>query len=196
MTRPDPTVDTIVASFGRPDLAKAAMAELERAGIGPNDITLLDDVTATSAPAVLAADDRKVRWIARRWVPGAVAGAVIGALLFVGALAVVVDGSLYPEWIGAAVGGAVAGAFVGGLLWVGATMPRNPDAWDTHLVDEHDDTRFAVRLQDSGTASTVSRILRRHQATTIDWHRAPRQHPADPAHGRSGRSAEPGGDRS
>lgn len=204
MPRPALTVDTIVASFARPDSAKAAVADLERAGIGPTDVTLLGDGSGTAAQGVVSdADDRKVRWIARRWARGAALGAAIGAVALVGALAVVREGALYPAWIPTAAGGAVAGAFVGGLLWLGATMPRNPQAWDTHLAGDgdRDGVRIAVRLRHPDDAPAVTEILRRRGATTIDGpppdggHEPPRHARTSPQEGeaRAARGVHGGG---
>jgi hypothetical protein len=168
MRRRDRPDDTIVASFVRPEVAKAAIADLERVGIGSNDMTVLNDVSGTRREVVRRADDRKVRWVARRWAWGAVIGAATGVLVFLGALVLVHDGSLYPAWIPTVIGGAVAGAFVGGLLWVGATMPRAPQAWDTHLVDDGAVVRIAVRLRHPDTGARVTAILRRRGASIID----------------------------
>ena len=168
MPRPARGGNTVVASFPRPPLAKAAIAELERAGVSPSDITVLNDLPGEPRQAVPAADDRKVRWIARRWLSGALVGAPLGLLLFVAGFAVVHDGSLYPGWIGAAAGGAAVGLFLGGLLAVGTTMPRNLQAWDTHLAGPHEEVHIAVQLHPPNAASTVSDILRSHEATSVE----------------------------
>ena len=160
--------NTVVASFARPPSAKAAIAELERVGVRPEDIRLLDDLPGDSRRAVPAADERKIRWIARRWLRGAALGAPLGGLAFVAWFAEVHDGRLYPGWIAAAVGGAAAGMFVCGFVAVGAAMPRNPQAWDTHLLGPDDTVRVAVQLHQANAASPVSDILRRHGAASVD----------------------------
>ncbi|MGH9228364.1 MAG: hypothetical protein ACRD07_06455 [Acidimicrobiales bacterium] len=143
------------------------MAALERAGIAPRDVTLLNDVVDPGGGAARRADDRMVGWFTRRWVRGAVVGAIIGAAGFVVALVALRDGSLYPAWIGAALGGVAAGGFVGGFVAVGAALPRNPRAWDTYLLEHRDEVCLAVRLR-AQTADRVPELLRREGATSIE----------------------------
>jgi hypothetical protein len=158
--------DSVVAAFAGPDRAKAAMAALERAGVAHRDVSLLGG--AGNPGATARGDDRMVGWITRRWVRGALVGAVVGALVFVGALVLFRDGSVYPIWIGAAAGGAAAGAFVGGFVWVGAGMPRNPQAWDTYKLAHHDEACVAVRLRQEDAETGVTDVLRRAGATSIE----------------------------
>jgi hypothetical protein len=160
--------DSVVASFAGPDRAKAAMAALERAGIAPRDVTLLNDVSAPSRGSTRSADNRMVAWFTRRWGRGAVIGAIVGGLGFVVALVALHDGALYPAWIGVAIGGGVAGGFVGGLVWVGMGLPRNPRAWDTYLLEHHDEACVAVRLHHPEAAARVPDLLRQHGATSIE----------------------------
>jgi hypothetical protein len=157
-----------VAAFPGPERAKAAMVALERAGIAHRDVSVLGDGADGGRLATSRGDERMVGWLGRRWARGALVGAVVGALVFVGGLAMVREGSLYPIWIGAAAGGAAAGAFVGGFLWVGAGMPRNPQAWDTYRLAHRDETCVAVRLRRAGAELRVSAVLRRAGATSIE----------------------------
>jgi hypothetical protein len=168
MAGPAQMGNALVASFPRPPSAKAAIVELERVGVSPEDIRLLNELPDEPHRAVPAADDRKIRWIARRWLRGAVVGAPLGGLVFVAWFAEVHDGSLYPGWIGAAVGGAAAGMFVCAFIAVGSAMPRNPQAWDTHLMSPDDTVRVAVQLHHANAASPVSNILRRYGASSVD----------------------------
>lgn len=159
---------SVVAAFPDPGRAKAAMAALERAGVPHRDVSLLSDGTDRRPGAVARGDERMVGWLGRRWVRGALVGAVFGAFVFVGALVLLRDGSLYPIWIGAAAGGAAAGAFVGGFLWVGAGMPRNPQAWDTYRLAHRDEACVAVRLRQAGAEPRVSELLHSAGAISIE----------------------------
>jgi hypothetical protein len=156
---------SVVAAFAGPDRAKAAMAALERAGVAHRDVSLLG---GGRPGATARGDDRMVGWFTGRWVRGALVGAVVGALVFAGALVLLRDGSVYPIWIGAAAGGAAAGAFVGGFVWVGAGMPRNPQAWDTYRLAHHDEACVAVRLRKADAETRVTEVLRRAGATSIE----------------------------
>jgi hypothetical protein len=158
---------SVVAAFPDPDSAKTAMAALERAGVAHRDVSLLSDGTLRRHGAVARGDERMMGWVGRRWVRGALVGAVIGALVFVGGLVLLRGGALYPIWIGAAAGGAAAGAFVGGFLWVGASMPRNPRAWDTYSLAHQDEACVAVRLHEARAESQVSSVLQSTGATSI-----------------------------
>jgi hypothetical protein len=159
---------SVVAAFPTPDRAKAAMAALELAGIAHRDVGLLDDRPDTTRPATSRADERLMGWLGRRWVRGALVGAVVGAVGLVVALVLVRDGSLYPIWIGAAAGGAAAGAFVGGFVWVGVGMPRNPQAWDTYRLAHRDEACLAVRLRRADAEPRVASLLRNAGATSVE----------------------------
>jgi hypothetical protein len=159
---------SLVAAFSTPGRAKAAMAALERAGIAHRDVRLLDDRPDTTRRAASGEDERVMGWLGRRWVRGALVGAVVGAVGLVLAVVVVRDGSLYPIWIGAAVGGAAAGAFVGGFVWVGAGMPRNPRAWDTYRLAHRDEACIAVRLRRADAEPRVEDVLRSAGATSVE----------------------------
>jgi hypothetical protein len=161
-------VASVVAAFAGPDRAKAAMASLERAGIAHRDVSLLNDVSGPRAASIPRGDDRVVGWFTRRWLRGAAVGAIVGAAGFVAFLAAVCDGSLYPIWIGAALGGAAAGAFVGGFVWVGIGLPRNPRAWDTYLLEHNNETCVAVRIRRPDAVHDVSEVLQRAGATSIE----------------------------
>jgi len=158
---------SVVAAFEGPDRAKAAMASLERAGIAHHDVTLLNDVTVPRAASIPRGDERVMGWFTRRWLRGAAIGAIVGSIGFVAALVAVRDGSLYPIWIGAALGGAAAGAFVGGFVWVGTGLPRNPRAWDTYLLEHNNETCVAVRIRRPDAVHDVSGVLQRAGATSI-----------------------------
>jgi hypothetical protein len=160
---------SVVAAFPRPDQAKAAMVALERGGVAHRDVRLLGDGAYREQGSAMArGDDRMVGWLMRRWVPGALVGAVVGALVFVGVLALLREGFGYPIWIGAAAGGAVAGAFVGGFIWVGIGLPRNPRAWDTYLLAHQDEACVAVRLRRADAEPRVAELLRGAGATSIE----------------------------
>lgn len=160
---------SVVAAFPGPDRAKAAMVALERGGIAHRDVRLLGDSTDSDRGRVPAhGDHRMVGWLTRRWVRGALVGAAVGALVFVGALVLLREGSAYPIWIGAAAGGAAAGASVGGFIWVGIGLPRNPRAWDTYLLAHQDEACVAVRLRRTDAEPRVADLLRGAGATSIE----------------------------
>jgi hypothetical protein len=159
---------SVVAAFPRPDRAKAAMAALERAGVAHRDVRLLDDRPDLTHRPVSHGDARLMGWLGRRWIRGALVGAVVGAVGLVVAVVLARDGDLYPIWIGAAVGGAVAGAFIGGFVWVGAGMPRNPEAWDTYRLAHRDEACIAVRLRRPDVEPRVADVLRSAGATSVE----------------------------
>jgi hypothetical protein len=147
--------ETVVGSFAGPEEAKAAMAGLERAGIPTSVVTVLDD-------------EVDVRWFRQRWLWGA----LIGAVVLGGLLAIVVsalwEGETTGARLAAGLGGAVAGAFVGGLVSVGSAMPRNPRAWDTYLLEHGDEVCIGVILRDGQHASTATGALRAAGATSVE----------------------------
>ena len=78
------------------------------------------------------------------------------------------EGETTGALVAAGLGGAVAGAFVGGLVSVGSAMPRNPQAWDTYLLEHGDQVCIGVTLTDGQHASTASVALRAAGATSVE----------------------------
>jgi hypothetical protein len=120
-----------------------------------------------------------MQWFRQRWLWGA----LIGAVVLGGLLAIVVsalwEGETTGARLAAGLGGAVGGAFVGGLVSVGSAMPRNPQAWDTYLLEHGDEVCIGVMLRDGQHASTATDALRAAGATSVEqrsihqlrWHR-------------------------
>jgi hypothetical protein len=161
-------VGSVIAAFPGPDRAKAAMVALERAGIPHRDIGLLNDGTQRHPAATSRGDDRVVGWFTRRWVRGALVGTIVGVIAFVVPFVLLRDGSLYPIWIGAALGGAAAGAFVGGFIWVGIGLPRNPRSWDAYLLAHQEEACVAVRVRRPDADRRVAELLRDAGATSVE----------------------------
>jgi hypothetical protein len=168
MSRQFQTPSTVVAAFPDPDRAKSAMAALERSGTPSRDVRLLNDVTGVSATAARRADERKFGWVTRRWLLGAVVGAVVGAVIMIVVVAAFYGSGPILRLVGSAFGGALFGGVVGALVWVGVGTPRNRHAWDTYLVDHHDETCLAVAVRRESDDDQISTILRREGAVSLE----------------------------
>ena len=160
------SIDTVVASFAAPDVAKAAMVELERAGVAPGDVQLLNEVGG-GRDALQQGDERTFRWLTRRAVWGGLLGAaLVFAIVLLVAAAFGADG--LPGLLAAVLCGVLIGGPIGGLVGVGVAMPRNPRAWDTYLLEHGDEVCIAVTLRDSRLASNVPDVLRRAGGHAIE----------------------------
>jgi hypothetical protein len=157
----------IAAAFVDPAAAKAAMMRLEQAGVGANAIDLVSGHSQPRGPGVAEADSRKVRWLAGRLGKGAVVGAIVGAVILVAIVLIIGPDPLAPFLVGAGIVGAAGGALLGSFLWVGANLPRNPDAWDTYLLDHRDEACISVTV-DQEQSGEVRELLEGAGATSID----------------------------
>jgi hypothetical protein len=160
--------DQMVASFARPEEATAAMAKLERSGVPASGVTLVNEIGGPSAGTGQRADERKMQWFGRTFMLGAILGAVVLAIVVGVGVAVLWDGEPIGAVVGAAIGGAVAGAFVGGFIGVGISMPRNPQAWDTYLLEHGGEVCISVDLRGRSDAVSLAELLRQEGATSVE----------------------------
>jgi hypothetical protein len=156
--------ETVLAAFPRPDSAKAAVATLERAGIAPRAITVVDE-PHTSRRTDRDADAAMARAMSRSWKRGAVFGGLIGLILGALVAALVTSDPLVAG--GTIVGGAVAGAFVGGFISAGLAQPRTSRAWDVYLRRHDEETCVCVVVTPAKVAA-VEDVLRRAGASAIE----------------------------
>lgn len=123
---------TLIAEFGSPGDARAAIEALENHGIDGLEISLLD---APARERRDPADQRLVDYVGRRVVTGLVLGAVIGAAVF-GVAAVVFAALGWPA--GAVVATVVAGVVLGAVLGAFFSFERGvgeSETWDWTFMD-------------------------------------------------------------
>jgi hypothetical protein len=157
----------VVAAFAGPDVAHAAMAKLEQAGVAPNDVRLLTEPGAVEAERQRRADERTMRWFEHRWLRGVLVGALLGAVVIGLGVSLLMHGESAQADVAAAIGGGVAGAFIGGFIAVGLAMPRNLDAWDTFLLAHDAEVCVAVTFAETQDPAPVVDALERAGATSV-----------------------------
>lgn len=127
-----------------PDEAHELVLDLERQGVGGDDVTVETEPPRT-VTEVSAVDTATVRRQARRAVLGAVAGAVVGGGLAL--LALVVWDSLW--WMPTVLTAVIVGFLLGALWSLYGGLEANPEVTD---VDSGGSTVIETRVGDMGQA--------------------------------------------
>lgn len=155
---------TVVGVFDGLEGAEAAARGLQAAGFSQQDFSIAQQ-SAEAAPQVGAEHTRANRGI----VTGVSAGAILGGVAGLGALAIPSFSSLIGAGpIAAVLGGAVAGGALGGLVgsFAGLGVP-------TEQAKEHETavraggTVMSVKTADEATAERASRLLTEQGARSV-----------------------------
>jgi hypothetical protein len=168
---PDPIV--LVASFDGPDAAREAMIALEANGFDADDIRLAgpDSASAvTPMPETERASDAAVfKSVGRRVVTWGAVGAVVGAAIAVGIVAILGSLSGASAVVAILVGG-IFGSLLAGMWGAAYKLPVNEDAYDTLAIDPRADepVRVEVRARGDEQADKATSVLRDRHASRID----------------------------
>jgi hypothetical protein len=167
LSEPEPI--RIVAEFGRPTDAQAAMIDLEARGFDADDVHLPDPGAVPTPEMQRTAEGRVMGRVLKRAVLFGTAGAVVGAAI--GLLLVWALDADFPMAPGIAVlaGGLFGGAIAG--LWGAAyRLPVNEEAFDADTVDARDTrpVRVEVRARSREDAARASDVLQARGANLID----------------------------
>lgn len=151
----------LVATYERPDEARAALTILERHGVESGDIELFGPGIAAAREPVTndeqrAMDMRSTGALARRFTVVSFLAAVVGAVVFG------VVGSLAGDTTGALVG-ALGGFIVFGLLgflWGGfASLPVSGEEWEETFASPVGQISVAVHSADQAEIDTALKAL-------------------------------------
>lgn len=158
----------IVATFRDMDRARAAMAALERHGVGSDAVSLVGSGPAHAAREedTSERDLRVARHVGSRAIFGLTVGTAVGGAIGLIVAAVVVGG-FGSVWVwGATIAGGVAGGAVGMALG-GYATPAVSEDWELTHEDEPGTVRVAVRSADREELDRAADVLRGADAESV-----------------------------
>jgi outer membrane lipoprotein SlyB len=164
----DSHVAEIVATFRDMDRARAAMAALERHGVGSDAISLVGSGPARAAREedTSQRDLQVARHVGSRAVFGLIVGTAGGGAIGLIVAAVVVGG-FGSAWVwGATVAGGVAGGAIGMALG-GYGTPAVSEDWELTHEPEPGTVGVAVRSTDRGELERAAEVLREADAESV-----------------------------
>lgn len=161
---PDLGARTVVGVFRDTAAVERAYAEIRSLGVSDADVSVVHQGDA-AAPPMGAGETRTGPGMAA----GGVAGAVLGGIIGLAALAVPGAGPILAAGpIAAALSGAVAGGAMGALAgsFAGLGIPTE-HAKEYEAAVRSGGTFISVKSSDSGMAERITGLLRQHGATKV-----------------------------
>jgi hypothetical protein len=159
----------VVATFGGPDEARAALVMLERRGVEAGDIELFGPgMDGSELPLTndeqRETDNAAITAIERRGILGILVGAVTGAVIG-GGIAAVASGEAGPVLAGALAGALLVGAL--GFLWGGFSGMSASEQWGDTFAPGAGETSVAVHSDDAAEVETALEALRSAHARRL-----------------------------
>lgn len=159
----------VVGEFDDPAAAREAMVALETLGLDADAIRLGGGPASVPVQDIDRTGELEAGgFLVKQYVAGGAIGALVGAAVMIGVLAIAGVGG------GALAGGAFAGAlggfFVGGFWGAARKLPVNVDALDTFAVDEAASGPVTVEVSapDAELAERSAEVLRAARARRVD----------------------------